>query len=126
GPVVDKKVFEGGVSGPRARQRRQERSTPIRGTVDPASTVKGEHAESGELLLAASYRHSVVTNRGRRVRVALRGACHQHDAHGLLNTLEDARGDIGLVPFRGAIDDPDRVCGSAEVVAHLLETGAVE
>ena len=50
----------------------------------------------------------------------------KHDADRLLHALEDARRHVGLVALGRAVDDPDTVGRAAQVVAHLLEAGAVE
>ena len=65
-------------------------------------------------------------NRSGGVRLLLRRARGEHDAHGLLHALEDARVDLRLVALRRAVDDPDVVAGAAEVVAHLLKAWTAE
>src|SRR6185295_15116894 len=54
------------------------------------------------------------------------GARGQHDAHRLLHALEDARVDVGLVPLRRAVDDPDRRAVAPQLLPHLLEAGTVQ
>ena len=69
-----------------------------------------------------------------RVKPHLRGlivalielAGRKHDANRLLHALKYTRRDLRLMPFRRAIDDPNFGARATQIVAHLLESGAVE
>src|SRR5437016_661537 len=54
------------------------------------------------------------------------GTRSQHNTNGLLNALENAGIDFRLVPFGRAIDDPDVIARSTQVVAHLLKSRPVQ
>ena len=63
----------------------------------------------------------------RRTRwIVLRGARGEHDADGLLDPFEDARGYFRLMSLGRAVDDPDVVTGAAEVIPHLLKPRAAK
>ena len=68
----------------------------------------------------------MVLNRCWRVLLGLGSPRDKHDANRLLNALEDARVDLGLMTFGGAVNDPDRIRRAAERIPHLLERRPVE
>ena len=102
GAVVGEEVFKRRIGGPRTGRGGQERGTPIGRAIGPSIAVKGELAQSSELLFAAAFGQGVVQNRGWRVWIGLRGSRHQYDADGLLNALKDARVDLGLMALPGS------------------------
>ena len=63
----------------------------------------------------------------RRLRpILLLGTSGENDADWLLDALENARCYIRLMAFGRAVDHPNVRAIAAEVVAHLLKTGATE
>src|SRR5574341_1407851 len=67
-------------------------------------------------------RKRMKVNLGRVVSTALGGSRCQHDAHGLLDSLEDPRVDFWLMPLGRAVDDPNIVTRLSQVFTHPLKS----
>ena len=83
-------------------------------------------SERPELVLARADRKRAEPDPRRGGGFGSRGPGDEDDADRLLNALKDASGYVGLMAFGRTVDDPDVIGLAAEVVAHLLEAGAVK
>ena len=83
--------------------------------------MQREFAERRKLFRAMPGRERLKANLRRSLRFAFRGTRGEHDAHGLLHALKDARVDFRLMALGRAVDHPDVVAGAAQVIAHLLK-----
>ena len=108
GAVVDEQVLQGRELAPRSGRSREERGAGVGQAFRPPIVVQRDRAERRELVGSVSLRQCPVSDPclGGQARI---GAAKRHDdAHGLLHALEDARWHLRVMPFRRAVDDPDR------------------
>ena len=125
GTVIGEQLFQGRIGGPLRPRQPAGRGHATR------SRNWSRHAIQGELVQAANFssRRPLGKEWYKTVAGVLGSDFAERDTSTMQTgcwTPEDPRVDFGLMSFRGAIDDPDRVGGATEIIPHLLKTRPVQ